>query len=58
MSIAECFALLHRVRNYLGPVLGTELVYHADISGWFFSSSKQETRFCFELGQNSFLPHI
>jgi len=31
----EWFALLHRVRKYLGPVLGTEIGYHADNLGGF-----------------------
>jgi len=50
MSIAiEWFALLHRVRKYLGSVLGTEIGYRVDILGWFFISFKQkrDTNFMF-----------
>jgi len=43
MSIAiEWFALLHRVRKYLGPVLGTEIGYRDDILGGVYRSFKQK----------------
>ena len=42
MSIAiERFALLHRVLKYLGPALGTEIGYRADILGGVYRSFKK-----------------